>query len=72
VRQHVWVAPFYEDDVTGIIETIGAERVLFGSDWPHPEGLAEPIEFVDSLTGQPDAVVRKIMRDNARELLRLA
>ena len=69
VRRHVWVAPFYEEDVNGLIDTIGAERVLFGSDYPHPEGLAEPIEFLDSLAGQSDAVVRRVMRDNTRELL---
>jgi predicted TIM-barrel fold metal-dependent hydrolase len=70
-REHVYVVPFHEEDVRGLIQTIGAERVLFGSDWPHPEGLAEPAEFADALAGEPDDVVRNVMRDNLRALLHL-
>ena len=43
--------------------------MLFGSDWPHGEGLAEPLDFVKELHDFDDAEVRKIMRDNALELL---
>jgi predicted TIM-barrel fold metal-dependent hydrolase len=63
-RQNIWIAPFYEDDVVGLTQLIGVEHVLNGSDYPHPEGLAEPLEFVDELAGLSDADVRKIMRDN--------
>ena len=41
-REHVWVAPFYEDDIGTIRDAIGADRILLGSDWPHPEGLPSP------------------------------
>ena len=41
-REHVWVAPFYEDDFAVLRDLIGIEHMLLGSDWPHPEGLAEP------------------------------
>lgn len=68
LRRHVWVAPYYEDDVRHLVEAIGAERVLFGSDWPHAEGLAEPRSFVDDLDGFTDGEVRAIMRDNAESL----
>ena len=68
-REHVWVSPFFEDNVLALIERVGADRVLFGSDWPHAEGLAEPREFVHELQGVPEADVRKIMRDNARQLV---
>lgn len=69
LREHVWVAPYYEDDLPKLAETIGVERILFGSDWPHGEGLAEPLSFVDELTAFGSDDVRKIMRDNALELL---
>ena len=32
-------------------DLMGIDRVIFGSDWPHPEGLADPITFVDDLEG---------------------
>ena len=41
-REHVWVAPFYEDNITHLRDLHGADRILLGSDWPHPEGLSEP------------------------------
>jgi predicted TIM-barrel fold metal-dependent hydrolase len=67
-RNNIWVAPYYEDDIPGLLGSIGAERVLFGSDWPHAEGLADPASFVNDLPGVADDDVRRIMRDNALEL----
>src|SRR5579859_2483162 len=65
---HIWVSPFFEDDVLALIELVGADRVLFGSDFPHAEGLAEPTAFIKELDGVPDADVRKVMYGNARGL----
>ena len=28
---------------------MGADRVIFGSDWPHIEGLEEPLDYVKEL-----------------------
>jgi predicted TIM-barrel fold metal-dependent hydrolase len=72
ISQHVWVTPYYEDDMRRLADTIGVERVLFGSDWPHGEGLAEPLTFADELVGFTPDEVRRIMRDNCAELLGLA
>ncbi|WP_420750664.1 amidohydrolase family protein [Rhodococcus sp. O3] len=69
LREHVWVAPYYEDDLPRLAEQIGADRILFGSDWPHGEGLAEPMSFTDELTAFDAADTRKIMRDNALAFL---
>jgi len=68
VRQHIWVSPYYEDDLPGLRDDLGATRVIFGSDYPHAEGLAEPKAFVDELPGFSDEEVRLVMRDNALEL----
>jgi predicted TIM-barrel fold metal-dependent hydrolase len=46
--------------------------VIFGSDWPHPEGLADPISYVDELKGMPDDDVRKVMGGNLARLLHVA
>jgi predicted TIM-barrel fold metal-dependent hydrolase len=69
LREHLWVAPFYEDDIRGIADDLGVERILFGSDFPHAEGLADPNAFIDDLDGFSPAEVRAIMRDNALALL---
>ncbi len=69
IRQHVWVTPYYEEDMRKLADLIGVERVLFGSDWPHGEGLAEPSDFVKELHAFSDDEVRIVMRDNCLDLL---
>ena len=48
-QNHIWVAPYYEDDLMELRELIGVEHILFGSDFPHAEGLATPINFLEDL-----------------------
>lgn len=69
LRRHVWVAPFEDEDVRALADMIGTERIVFGSDYPHTDGLADPASFADILGGMDDATVRKIMHDNARALV---
>jgi predicted TIM-barrel fold metal-dependent hydrolase len=68
-RRHVWVAPYYEDDVPALADLIGPDHVLFGSDFPHAEGLADPLRFLDELEGFGPDDVRLVMRDNQRNLV---
>ena len=69
MKEHVWIAPFPEEKVSTLESYIGADRILMGSDWPHPEGNRNPIEFVRALEGLDDQAVRKVMRDNAMGLI---
>ena len=69
IRRNVWVTPYCEEDLGALAEVIGVEHILFGSDWPHGEGLAVPTDFTKELDGFDDTAVRKIMRDNALALL---
>jgi predicted TIM-barrel fold metal-dependent hydrolase len=64
----VWVSPYYEDDLHDLKAKIGARHMLFGSDWPHAEGLANPVAFVDDLEGFDDAEIELIMRSNGMAL----
>ena len=68
-RKHVWVSPYYEDDIEGLRDSIGADHILFGSDYPHGEGLADPVSFVDDLPGFSPDDVKLIMRDNGYGLI---
>jgi predicted TIM-barrel fold metal-dependent hydrolase len=68
-RRNFFVVPFYEDDVRGLAEVIGINRVLFGSDYPHAEGLATPLDFLDELEGFSAAEVKAVMSDNLKGLL---
>ncbi len=68
-RNNVWVTPFFEDDVAALVARLGASRVLAGSDYPHPEGLARPAEFADELAELAPDVVRQVMRENLAGLV---
>jgi predicted TIM-barrel fold metal-dependent hydrolase len=67
-RRHVWINPFWEDDVDEIVELMGDDRVIFGSDWPHVEGLPEPTDWSTELQKLPTESVAKIMGGNVSEL----
>lgn len=68
-HRNVWVNPFWEDSVTGLVDLIGADRVCFGSDYPHPEGLDDPVAWRHELDGVPAADVERIMSTNMFGLL---
>jgi predicted TIM-barrel fold metal-dependent hydrolase len=72
LASHLWVCPFPEDDVDELIDAIGASHVLFGSDWPHPEGIREPLDYVARLDGRPSAMTRQVLRGNTARLLGIA
>lgn len=47
---------------------LGVDRVIFGSDWPHIEGMPEPLDYLADLEKFSADEVRKIMRENVMEL----
>ena len=68
-KRQIHISPFWEEDLGALAELIGVDRVLFGSDYPHPEGLADPASYIDALKGLPDEAVRKIMGGNLARLM---
>lgn len=70
LRTNVWVSPYYEDDLRGVADLLGVDHLLFGSDFPHAEGLADPASFRHDLDGFTPDEIRAVMRDNGMALLR--
>jgi predicted TIM-barrel fold metal-dependent hydrolase len=68
-RRSIHISPFWEEDLGELADLIGEERVLFGSDYPHPEGLAEPATYTRRLDGVAGDTVRKIMGGNLARLM---
>ena len=68
-KRNVYVSPFHEEDIQGLIGLLGADHVLFGSDYPHPEGKGEPLSILDELEGLPREDIVKIMGGNMSELM---
>ncbi len=72
LRRGLYVAPYWEEPLEPLIETIGLDHILFNSDWPHPEGLADPVEyalFARDEAGLAEGDVAKIMGGNMYELM---
>jgi predicted TIM-barrel fold metal-dependent hydrolase len=67
-KQNIWINPFWEDDVNEVVDCMGADRVIFGSDWPHIEGMQEPLDYLPELKSFDDDDQRRILRDNAEFL----
>jgi predicted TIM-barrel fold metal-dependent hydrolase len=68
-RRHVWVEPFAEENVAALVDCIGADRVVIGSDFPHVEGTTEPAAFLEEIGTLSPGVLQRIMRENALELM---
>jgi predicted TIM-barrel fold metal-dependent hydrolase len=64
-REHFIVAPFPEENVKRVVAEVGIEPIVFGSDFPHGEGLAFPHQYVSAqLANFSEEEQRRIMRDN--------
>ncbi|ADP83289.1 amidohydrolase family protein [Pseudofrankia inefficax] len=63
-KERCVIAPFPEEDINRGIDTVGADCLVFGSDFPHSEGVPDPMQYVALLKDLDDATIRKIMRDN--------
>ena len=70
-KQHCFVAPFPEENVDRVVESIGIEPIVFGSDFPHGEGLPEPQAYLGQLKNFSDDQVKTVMRDNLARFLDL-
>jgi predicted TIM-barrel fold metal-dependent hydrolase len=71
-KRNTYISPFHEDKLDQLIDAVGVDHVLFGSDYPHPEGLAEPCSYLDHLPpGLADEDVAKIMGGNLAQIMRV-
>jgi predicted TIM-barrel fold metal-dependent hydrolase len=53
-NRNVWVHAFHEPDPKGLIDLgIPVDHIMFGSDFPHPEGMADPLAYSDVVADLP-------------------
>jgi hypothetical protein len=67
-RRNVWINPFWEDKIAEVIEHMGADQVIYGSDWPHMEGMEHPRDIFEELDGVSLADQEKILNRNTAAL----
>ncbi|MGM7645426.1 amidohydrolase family protein [Nocardia sp. JW2] len=71
VKRGIFVSPFWEEDLGAIADLMGVDNVLFGSDYPHPEGLAEPARYIHEIKDMNLEHQAKIMGGNLARLLKV-
>jgi predicted TIM-barrel fold metal-dependent hydrolase len=71
-KKNFWMHPFHEEDPRDLIKLLGAEHVIFGSDFPHIEGLADPVSWAEEVSGLDDITLRRVMGGNMMDLLGLS
>ena len=65
-----FIGSFYDyEGIDDLINLVGVDQVLYGSDWPHPEGLAEPTHYVTALDHLSVEDQAKIMGGNLGRLV---
>jgi len=71
MRRNVHISPFWEEDYDRLAGLLGPERVLFGSDYPHPEGLGDPAAYADEIERFGEERVRMYMGGNLASLMNI-
>lgn len=68
-KRHFRVIPFWEDDIDSVIDQVGPDVLINGSDFPHAEGLAFPTQMVEHLGSLNDEQKRQVMVGTGTSLL---
>jgi predicted TIM-barrel fold metal-dependent hydrolase len=71
-KQHVFVAPWPEENVGRVSAVVGTDPIVFGSDFPHGNGLPDPAMYLPQLKDCTEEQVRAIMRGNLARFLGLS
>jgi predicted TIM-barrel fold metal-dependent hydrolase len=72
LKRNVKIHLFRDRDPVELTRLVGADAAVFGSDFPHPEGQANPLDFADKLAGLPAEDIRKVMGGNLDRILGIA
>ena len=71
-RRNIFVHAFQEPDPAGLAALIGVDNVMFGSDFPHMEGLADPLSYSEVVerTMSPEDTA-KVMGGNLARIMKV-
>jgi hypothetical protein len=71
LRRNVFIHVFQDPKPLEVIELLGVENSMFGSDFPHPEGLRDPLAFSEAITSLPPADLVGGMGGNLARLMKV-
>jgi predicted TIM-barrel fold metal-dependent hydrolase len=69
LKRNVWIHIFRDPDPVELIKLLGVDNSMFGSDFPHPEGLRDPLAFSEDISSLPIEDQEKVMGGNLAHLM---
>jgi predicted TIM-barrel fold metal-dependent hydrolase len=71
-NRNVWVHAFHEADPKGLIDLgIPVDHLMFGSDFPHPEGMGDPLAYSEIVAGLPPVQQEWIMGRSLEKAMKI-
>jgi predicted TIM-barrel fold metal-dependent hydrolase len=71
-NRNIWIHIFHESDPKGLIDMgIPADHLMWGSDFPHPEGMADPLAYADLVKDLPMDQQRLIMGESLERAMKV-
>jgi len=71
LRRNVFIHIFQDPNPVELIRMLGVENSLFGSDFPHPEGLRDPLAFSEQITELTPQEQALVMGGNLAHLMKI-
>jgi predicted TIM-barrel fold metal-dependent hydrolase len=72
LRRNVWIHIFHDPNPVELISMLGVDNSMFGSDFPHPEGLRDPLAFSEDISTMTSEDQEKVMGGNLARLMGVA
>jgi predicted TIM-barrel fold metal-dependent hydrolase len=70
-KRNIYIHCFRHPNPQELVDIMGIDHVMWGSDFPHMEGLNDPVSYVDVLDGMSDEDHRKIMGGNLARIMKV-
>ena len=71
MRRNIWIHIFQDHNPVELINMLGVDNSMFGSDFPHPEGLRDPLGFSDEISSLSKEDQKKVMGGNLARLMKV-
>jgi hypothetical protein len=69
LRRNVFIHIFHDAKPLELVDMLGVENCMWGSDFPHPEGLGDPLGFTEEITSLSFEDQKLVMGDNLARIL---
>jgi hypothetical protein len=69
LRRNVFIHIFHDPDPVQLTALLGTENCMWGSDFPHPEGLGDPLAFSEDIATMSLEERKLVMGGNLARLM---